>query len=261
MAGPELPLAGRRVLVTRPERRGEGLAQRLRDAGADVAVRPTIALEASTPGDEARRAVRQLRRYDWLLFTSPAGVQFFFELRRELQRAGSRISASIGAIGPGTAGELEREGHAAQVIAEDSRSEGLARAMRGRLVPGQRVLVVRPEGAGPILIRSLEQLGVRPDPVAFYRNVPAPGLDDVVRDVCDGKFDVVVFSSPSTLERLFRTGVSPREEVRTALERCRLVAIGPVTAEAIEGAGLEPAGVATEPTDVSLLQCIESLFR
>ncbi len=261
MAGAEPSLNGRRVLLTRPEGRGESLARRLRQLGAEVAIRPTIALEPPTEMEPSRRAVRQLQDYDWLVFSSPAGVRFFFSLHRELRGDEARIPVSIGSIGPATARELEREGHPAAVVAEDSRSEGLSRALEGHIAANQRVLVVRPEVARPVLVRALEALGARPDPVAFYRNVPAPGLDTVVRDVCDDRFDVVLFSSPSTLERLFQTEVAPRSELLAALGGSRLVAIGPVTARAIEVAGLKPAGVATEPTDESVVQCIESLFR
>jgi len=261
MAGAEPLLAGRRVLLTRPAGRGETLARRLRQLGAEVEIRPTIALEPPTETEAARRAVRQLNDYDWLVFTSPAGVRFFLALHRELCGDGARIPASIGSIGPATARELEHEGHPATVVAEESRSEGLGRALEGHIVAGQRVLVVRPEVARPVLIQALEALGARPDPVDFYRNVPAPGLDAVVRDVCDHRFDVVLCSSPSTLERLFQTDVAPRREVLEALGRSRLIAIGPVTARAIEVVGLKPAAVATEPTDESVAQCIEALFR
>ena len=261
MVGAESPLAGRRVLVTRPAGRGESLALRLRQIGAEVETRPTIALEPPSDTEAARRAVRQLKDYDWLVFTSPAGVRFFLALHRELHGGGTRIPVSIGSIGPATARELEREGHPVGVVAEDSRSEGLARALEGHIASGQRVLVVRPEVARPVLVRALEALGARPDPVGFYRNVPAPGLGSVVRDVCDDRFDVVLFSSPSTLERLFQTEVAPRSELLAALGRSRLVAIGPVTARAIEVAGLKAAGVAIEPTDESIVQCIESCFR
>ncbi len=261
MAGAESPLAGRRVLLTRPAGRGESLALRLRQMGAEVETRPTIALEPPTETEAARRAVRQLHDYDWLVFTSPAGVQFFLALHRELHGDGAEVPVSIGSIGPATARALEREGHPARVVAEDSRSEGLARALEGHIAAGQRVLVVRPEVARPVLLRALEALGARPDPVGFYRNVPAPGLEAVVRDVCDDRFDVVLFSSPSTLERLLQTAVAPRSEVLAGLGRCRLVAMGPVTARAIEVAGLQAAGVATEPTDESVVQCIESCFR
>jgi len=261
MADAEPSLTGRRVLLTRPAGRGESLARRLRQLGADVEMRPTIALEPPGAADAARRAVRQLQDYDWVVFTSAAGVRFFLALHRELCGSGAEIPPSIGSIGLATARELEQHGHPSAVVAEESRSEGLARALVGHITADQRVLVVRPEVARPTLVRALEALGARPDAVCFYRNIPAPGLHAVVRDVCDGRFDVVLFSSPSTLERLLQTNVAPRSEVLAALERSRPVAIGPVTASAIELAGMKPAGIAAEPADDSIVECIESLFR
>ena len=50
------------------------------------------------------------------------------------------------------------------------------------------------------------------------------------------------------------------EQLREALARTRLLAIGPVTAEAVRRAGFEPAGVAGEPTDEAVVRAVCSLF-
>lgn len=260
MTGPGPRLAGRRVLLTRPAGRGNSLAGTLRGLGAVVEMRPTIAFESTTELQAARQAVRTLAQYDWLVFTSRTGVGFFLELFRKLCGDGAGIARSIASIGPATARALERAGYPSAVVAEDSRSEGLARTLGGQVTAGQRVLVVQPEVARPVLVRELRALGARVDPVSFYRTVPAADLDVLVRELCADRFDVVLFSSPSTLERLLEAGATRGAEVLAALQRSRPVAIGPVTAGAIESAGLKPAGVAAEPSDESVVRCIESLF-
>ena len=261
MARPEGPLAGRVVWVTRPADRAEGLARRLRELGAGVETRPTIALEPPIDSAPARRAVSELDCYDWLLFTSANGVQFFQALVEELHAEPPPIRAAIGAIGPATARELESSGYRPSVVAEDARSEGLARTLAGRIGPGERVLVVRPEVARSILLDALRALGARPDPVAFYRNVPAPDVHVLAAELCEGRFDVVILTSPSTLQRLLEAGQRPGDELRAALRRTRLVAIGPVTAQAIERFGLSAASVAAQPTDEAVTRAVQSLFE
>jgi uroporphyrinogen-III synthase len=122
------------------------------------------------------------------------------------------------------------------------------------------VLVVRPEVARPTLTDALRVCGARVETVVFYRNVPASGLEAVAREVCAGRFDVVVFTSPSTLDRLLDAGSAATLQLKAALGRARLVAIGPVTAEAIEQAGLVPAAVAPEPTDEAVVGVLCALF-
>lgn len=261
MARPDQPLAGRVVWVTRPARRAEALATRLRELGASVETGPTIALEPPIDPAPARRAVSELERYDWIIFTSANGVRFFRALVEELRPGRLPIRAAIAAIGPATARELERSSCRPAVVAEDARSEGLAGALAGRIGRGKRVLVVRPEVARPILLDALHALGARPDPVAFYRNVPAPDVHTLAAKVCEGRFDVVILTSPSTLQRLLEAGQRPVEELRAALGRSRLVAIGPATAQAIEHYGLTPASVAAQPTAEAVLRAVRSLFN
>jgi uroporphyrinogen-III synthase len=253
MAGAEPALAGRVVLVARPAGRGEPLAGLLRALGAEVEIRPTIVLEPPEDPRPAALAARRCDAFDWVVFTSPSGVQFFF--------ASPSIAAlpSVAAIGPATARELERRGVACGVVARDSRAEGLAEALRASIVPGQRVLLVQPEVARPVLRRGIEELGAAVEAVAFYRNVAAAGAPAVARDVAAGRYDAIVLTSPSALERLL-DAAADRAAVVAALRRARLVAIGGVTAAALERHGLAPAAVAREPSAEGIADAVVASF-
>lgn len=250
------PLAGRVVLLTRPTGRGEALVRRLRQLGAEVEPRPTIALVPPADPGPARAAVASLDRFDWLLFTSPAGVRFFLETLREASIPPT-IEAKIGALGPATARELARAGNHPTLVAEESRSEGLAAALEGRLASGERVLLVRPEVARQVLVESLRSLGARVEPVAFYRNVAAPGVDALAREVSERRFDAVVFTSPSTFRRLLEAG--PADPLLRALRETAVVVIGEVTARALTDAGLDRFTIAAEPTDEAIIEAILSV--
>jgi len=261
MTGPEGPLLDRTILVTRPPARAEELSRRLARLGARVEARPTIALGPPQDPRPAREAVAGVERYDWVVFTSVNGVRFFHELHDEIHGVGSRLACAVAAIGPATAAALTARACAPDVVATDSRSEGLARSLAGRVVRGQRVLIVRPETARPVLVRAIAGLGARADAVAFYRNLPAPGRDGIVVDLCADRFDAVIFSSPSSLERLIESRARPAAELLEALRRTRILAIGPVTAERVERAGLGRPAVADEPTDEALVEAVRGLFR
>ena len=72
-------LEGHRVLLTRPGGRSAALIGRLEALGAQVAARPTIALVPPSDPRPARHAVKRLRDYEWLVFSSPSAVRFFRE--------------------------------------------------------------------------------------------------------------------------------------------------------------------------------------
>jgi uroporphyrinogen-III synthase len=256
MAMAEQPLRGQSVLVTRPGPRGESLARRLRGLGADAKQRPAIALEALSEPRVANQALGRLAEYDWIIFTSSNGVRFFFELLRE---KGATLSGSlprVASIGPATSHALSENGVSPAVEATDSRAEGLAAALGRHARHGERALLVRPEAAREVLPQMLRSQGVSVDAVPFYRNVPAAGLDEVVRELCAGRYDAVVLSAPSTLTHLIDAAEREGSDARAALSRLALVAIGEVTAAAVRDADLEPSAIAAEPSDRAIAEAL-----
>ena len=244
MPPPDRPLAGRRVLVVRAPERGRALAERLMALGAAVDVRAAFVVGPPADPEPARRAVLELAGYDWIVLTSVSGVEALGARLSELRRAGAD-GYRVAAIGKGTARAARARGFEVSLVAHDSRSEGLAAELGGRLAPAARVLVVRPEHARGVVERELARGGARVDAVAFYRTLPAPDVEALAHDVARARYDVIVLASPSALERLRETAAGAA--ALAGLAHARLVAIGPVTAAALRAAGLAAAAVAERP--------------
>jgi uroporphyrinogen III methyltransferase/synthase len=260
MIGAARPLYGRVVLITRPAERSEKLQRKLEALGARVEARPTIALELPADLDPARRALGRLGSYDWLLFTSPTGVRFFFLLGQRFLGRDPSIGCPVAAIGPSTARAARAAGITTEVVAATNSAEGLAEALGGHVRTGQRVLLVRPEVAREVLPVALRSAGARVDAVPFYRNVAAPDIGETARDVRREVFDVVVFTSPSTAQRLLDGAAAAGIEIREALRRMKVVAIGEVTARALDQAELTVSAIARKPSDDDIVEAIQELF-
>jgi uroporphyrinogen-III synthase len=121
------------------------------------------------------------------------------------------------------------------------------------------VLLVRPERAGALLPRAIRELGAELDAVVFYRNVAPPDVGETARMIREDRYDVVVFASPSALEHLLRAD-APERGIVEALRRLSTVAIGSVTAAALEQAGIPPGAVARRPSNEGILEAVCSLF-
>lgn len=256
----DLPLAGRTILVTRPAERSAGLIDALGALGAHAVARPTIALVPPTDGEPARRALRALGEYDWVVFSSPSGVHFFFELARGWLAGPPPLPRGVAAIGPATARALAMQGCSATVVAQESHAEGLAAALAGHVGRGDRVLLVRPEVARDVLPSVLVDAGAGVDVVPFYRNVAAPGVEAVAADVTAGIYDVAVFTSPSTALRLVEAGAIVKLDIKAALRRMAIVAIGDVTARALQQARIPVSAVALEPSEEGITDALKRLF-
>ena len=102
------PLSGKRIVVTRTRAQAGELSARLHSLGADVLELPTIRIEPPTDLRAFAELVQDAHAYDWIVFTSPNGVNAFFELFYKLYDDAREIGgAKIAAIGSATAERLK----------------------------------------------------------------------------------------------------------------------------------------------------------
>jgi uroporphyrinogen III methyltransferase/synthase len=256
------PLFGLRVLVTRTREQASELARLLAERGAEPV--ELAALRIVPRYDEARLrgAIESLAEgaYRWLLFTSANAVDIFFQRLWAAGRDARSVRANVGAIGPGTAEALRRWGVAVDVMPERYVAEGLLEALDARGdVQGARVLVPRAEGAREALVEGLAARGASVEEVTLYVASP-PEAPDVegLRRLRDGEIDVATFASSSSVRNLAALLGGDVEPLR----RCRIAAIGPVTAEAVvEVVGRSADAVANEYTIAGLVRAVERLVE
>jgi uroporphyrinogen III methyltransferase/synthase len=224
------PLHGEVVAVTRARAQASGLAARLRELGAEVVETPAIRIEPRPLEGELLDAVRRTRDYALVCLTSPNGVRLLFEALAETgQDARALAGATVAAIGPGTAAELERRGVRADVVPEQFVAEALVRALEHVEVDGRRVLVARAAEARSVLPDAMRERGAEVDDVALYDTVAEP-LGDAERAAL-GRASYVTFTSSSTVRFLIESGARPPDGARVA-------SIGPVTSATAQEHGL-----------------------
>lgn len=253
-----LPLAGRRIVVTRaPEQAGE-LARLLEAHGAEVLLCPLVAFERPEDPGALDGALGRLGEFDWLLFTSQNAVRFFEERRRELGIPLEWGRPRVAAVGPATAKAARELGYGVECVAEEATGRGLAEGL-GEKVAGRRVLLPRSDRARADLPEMLRGAGARVTDVVAYRTVP-PGPEGAaaLERIRAGQVDAVALASPSAFERLAeQLGMGALGEMT---RRVALAAIGPVTAAAIRQAGLPVAVVPAKPSAEAFVEALAAHF-
>ena len=193
-----LPLLGRRILVTRPKERSGVLSEKLRALGAEVWEYPCIETSPILPCPAMTEALSRLSDYEWLVFTSPAGVSAF---RAELDRLGKdgRYLAGIrlAAIGTGTAKALREMGLTADYIPPVYDAEHL-----GKGLPAQgKVLILRAEIGSPALTEALKERTIAYDDIAVYRTrYDNPRSQELRQALEEGALTCAAFTSASTVK-------------------------------------------------------------
>src|ERR1051325_2764479 len=230
------PLAGKSILVTRPRDQAGEMIALLEGFGATVLHLPMIEVKEPESWDALDEAIRQLRCYDWILFTSINGVNYFSQRLRQArsEALASVTAAHICAIGNATAQALESAGVEVDLIATDSKAEGLLRSLvdhvgGAKAVGRMRFLIPRAQIAREVLPEELRKLGAQVDAVAAYQNVlPESGRKDLLGLLRQGSIDAITFTSSSTVKNFM--AVAGGEDLADLLQDILIACIGPVTA-------------------------------
>ena len=255
------PLFGRRVVVTRARAQAGELSAELEGLGAEVREFPTIEVRPPANFGPLDEAILDLDSFDWLVFTSVNGVEAFLGRLRHHGRDLRAISrqTKVAAIGPATAGALERVGLRVDVVPEEFRAEALIEAIKDGSLAGKRVLIPRAKVAREVLPEKLREAGAEVVVPPAYETVPSvEGKEGLAREIEAGLIDCVTFTASSTVENF--VGAFGAEEASRLLAGARVVCIGPITADTARGFGLGVDAEAREYTIPGLVEAVVDLL-
>ena len=259
------PLEGRTVVITRALTQASEFVSELEKYGAKVLVCPTI--EITDPQSYARldEALDDLYGYDWLIFTSANGVDYFLRRLREKQLDISALDAlRVCAIGEATADRLRSVQIHVDVIPTEFRAEGIYAALeqyvggRGAL-SGLNFLIPRAAIARDYLPKELEAAGARVDVVVAYRTVVPEGLDrGRLTAMLAAGADCIAFTSSSTVRNLAQLFDTP--DLSASLAGIVVACIGDITAATADEYGLSTQIQPSEFTIPALAAAIAEYY-
>ncbi|HEU4508288.1 MAG TPA: uroporphyrinogen-III synthase, partial [Pyrinomonadaceae bacterium] len=249
-ATPTTMLEGRTIIVTRAASQAGELSEALESYGAKVFICPTIEIREPDNYDRLDEALDHLYGYDWLIFTSTNGVQFFLQ---RLTNRGLKVAdldeIRVCAIGQRTADKLHDAHVHVDLVPSLSTAEGVFAALSefvgGRdQLRGLNILLPRAAVGRDVLPKELEAAGARVDVVTAYQTVVPENFDrGRLSAMLAGSGDCIAFTSPSTVKNLAK--LFDTNDLSTVLSGVVIACIGPITSAAAAEYGLrvdiEPA--------------------
>ena len=240
------PLAGYRVLVTRPTLQADALIAVIESAGGEVVRFPVMKITGRKP-EQVATDFAASHSPDIAIFVSRNAVDHGLAAIR-----GS--GALIAAVGPTTKAAIEAQNVVVDIVPPGgSDSEHLLRHSMLKDVDGKNITIVRGEGGRELLADTLRERGAKVTYLPVYRrqinNISAEEIARLDQAWREGGIDCVTVLSvetleyllqllpPTAIERLRQTPlVAPSERViQTALERLpgipAVVASGPRAAD------------------------------
>ena len=244
------PLQGRRVVVTRAEDQAGSLVDGLRERGAEPTLVPALRFLPPPRPDRLAEAASNLGGAGWVVFTSAVGVRYGWAAVEDA--GGLPAGVRVAAIGSGTAEALAAAGAPVDFVPREAIGDVLVEELP--LGEGDRVVLLRSDIGREAIATGLAERGARVEDVTAYQTLPQADPDAAAAALAR-RPDAVTFTSPSTVRGFLGALPTPPD-----LGGAALVAIGPVTAEALEPFGLRADAVADPHTVGGLLDTLVDLF-
>lgn len=241
------PLTGFRVLVPRGGPWGDAVSASLRAQGAVPVVAPLINFAPTNEPEILADALAKLAagEFDWVTVTSATTVDVLFA-----HRAVIPATTKVAAVGETTATALESMGYRVDLVPNsDNNAAGLGQELLALEPEPKRFLALRSELAKPILSVMLAEAGHAVDSVVAYRTVGVPVTERIIRDVNNGRINVVLVTSGSVAEQV-------RTQFPDIPDETFLAAIGPRTAEDAAKVGLPIHTIANEQSADALVRAV-----
>ncbi len=250
-------LRNRLFISTRPEGQSDELEQLLVAEGARFISMPTIEIQPALLSGEEKETYEKLTDYNWLVFTSPNGIRYFFAGLFELQNNYELPrTLKIAVVGKKTAMQLECYGHEAALISAGNTGEDMAAELLNEMKWGDRILLVVGNLARNVVEEHLAAKAVC-ERFVVYHTVFPKHIDQQTLDlITNGKYDMVILTSPSGFRNLL---VALNGD--TDLTQLRLACIGATTANEVAEYGLQPLVTAQTASSQGIYSSILKYFQ
>src|SRR5579859_2980378 len=183
-----VPLTGKRIVITRAERQSADFANMIREAGAIPILFPTIQIEPIANNVELDSALQHLAEYDWIVFTSANGVLLVLQRMEQLGIPIATLNKYyIAVIGPGTAIHLRERKIRVDLLPDKYVAENLFDVLLTKnMVAGKRFLLLRADIARPTLREQLIEYGATVAEVPVYQTTKGSPTPEAYADLRAG---------------------------------------------------------------------------
>lgn len=233
------PLSNKVIVVTRTVHQGNDNVVKLKELGADVIHFPSIAIEYTEHIPQFDEALKEIDKYDYIIFSSTNAVSVFLDRISKLEQVFPYEEIVVVVVGRKTAEFCKEAGVKVDLIPDDFSAEGLLEIFANRAIYNSRILLPSSKKARETLRYGLQNMGAAVDYIPVYDAVIPPPeiLVEPLSELRQKNPDTFIFTSPSTFTNFL--AINLIGDPRTYFRDKTIAVIGPVTGWAVDDAGLE----------------------
>ena len=260
-------LTGQTIIISPSDSRTSELATELERSGSRVIASPTADIAGPDSYAALDEAISNLYGYDWIIFTSVNGAQYFLSRLNQLGHEVNKLDElRVCAIGEATNRKLAESRVHVDIVSAQFKVKDILAALEAytsdrESLRGLNFLVPRAAVARNDLSGALEAAGARADTVAAYRTVRLhnPDLARINALLAGGGIDCIAFTSALAVRgfaELFDTN-----DLSELLSGVAVACIDQSVARAAAEFGLCADIMPAEFTVGALARTIEEYFR
>jgi len=244
-------------ISTRPIDQSAELENLLSKESATLISMPTIEVKPLPLGEFAWQHLKNLDSFNWVVFTSPNGLRYFFARLFELQNHyGLPEHLKIAVVGKKTAASLECYGTSASFINLGNTAEDFVVDFFHRVNLGERVLFPIGNLARTVIEDKISKKA-ECTRILFYETVLPEVIDnEALQLILNDQYDMIVLTSPSSCNNLLHL-ISGKIDPT----KLRLVCIGQTTSAEVIRNGLEPLITAGTANSQGIFTAILNYFQ
>ena len=223
-------------ISTRPAGMSSELERLLSEESASLISAPTIEIRPLPLNEFSLSQLKNLDSFNWIVFTSPNGIRFFFDRLFDLQNNYVLPEhLKIAVVGKKTAAHLECYGTSAEFINRGNTAEDFSTDFINRVSNGERVLFPIGNLARTVIGDSISKKTICTQVVLYETVLPSEINNIALSMILNDQYDMIILTSPSGYKNLLQL-VSGKMDTA----KLRLVCIGQTTAAEVLRSGLEP---------------------
>jgi len=229
-----------KIVLTRAKNQSVETIKQLEELGANVISLPTIKIYTITGDDSLDESIKNISKYNSLIFTSENAVRCLFEKIDELRIDFNPKAYFVISIGEKTSKVCKEKGFRIDFQSKSSTSESLLKELGYIDLIGRKILIPNSILANPIQFKSLEDHGAIVDALPIYNNRSNDSTDLIneINELKNTEIDLYIFTSPSTFNGFVE--VLKIKEPKEFFSKKNIAVIGPVTKEALIKSGVKP---------------------
>jgi uroporphyrinogen-III synthase len=197
---------------------------------------PLLSFQYNKDTNESTYLAR-LDQYDWIIFTSKNGVDFFFYTLKSYGESLKDFKGKIAAVGEKTKEVLHKYNVKVSFVPEKFTAEDFSEEFTSRLNSVQSVLIPKGNLARDVIASQLISQKVKCDEWIIYNTVlPLEGKQKLRDTLLQAKVDFITFTSSSTVRHFMQ--VVEEYNLERQIEGVPIACIGPIAKRTASEFGL-----------------------